>query len=166
MSLFRRLLAYCADHVCYKFLFVIIASFIDRRVAAIFPAEFHTKWQRCARVRVRAGKNQRHFCSTHLNRKRDFFSFIMRCCYQICVTLGNKLVLSFCFDFFSLFHQGLELSPCYFADSCISISCIKTWQAGWAESHLVDWNAGMPYIFQCNFWVALGGMVTNTMAHS
>lgn len=57
----------------------------------------------------------------------------------------------FLFWFLLSFPQSLELSASYFADSFINISCIKTWQADWAESHLVDWNAGMPYIFQCKF---------------
>lgn len=56
----KNIWAYCAVYVCYKF-FVCDNSHESKRVAAIFPAGFYTKRQRCARVRMRAGKKANAF---------------------------------------------------------------------------------------------------------
>ena len=100
----KNIWAYCAVYVCYKF-FVCDNSHESKRVAAIFSSRVlykKTKGRACACARE---KKQTRFWSTHLNRTRSLFSFNMRCCYQICVTLGNKLVLPSCFDFFFLFPE-------------------------------------------------------------
>lgn len=102
----KNIWAHCADCVCYKFLFVMIATkALYKSSSHFFSRISHKKTKVRARACGRGKKAKAFFDPRTQNGKRGLFSFNMRCCYQICVTLGNKLVLSFCFDFFFLFPK-------------------------------------------------------------